>query len=103
MSYTPKNNELVTTQVPDEPNEQPEIAMVIRRATQEDKVRYVERLKTLLVNEEFQQESLRTFFASNSLFLCLYQDELKVVDSANILGPLTEDSPESSIPSTIHV
>ena len=103
MSYTPKNNELVTTLTPDEPNEKPEIAMVIRQATKEDKLRYMERLKTALgSSEELEEESVQTFLANPSIFMCLYEDEVKLVDSEYILGPLTEESADS-IPSTTHV
>lgn len=91
MSYTPKNSELVTILISDEPNEKPEIAMVIRQATTEDKRRYMERLTTALGScEELEEESIQTFLDNPSIFMCLYEDEVKLVDSEYILGPLKE-------------
>lgn len=103
MSYTPKNNELVTILIPVEPNEKPEIAMVIRQATTEDKRRYMERLTTALGScEELEEESIQTFLDNPSIFMCLYEDEVKLVDSEYIQGPLTEESPEEASILCVH-
>lgn len=103
MSYKPKNNELVTTLTPDEPNEKPEIAMVIRQATTEDKLRYMERLKTALgSSKKLEEESVKIFLTNPSIFMCLYEDEVKLVDSEYILGPLTEESPEEASILCVH-
>jgi hypothetical protein len=78
----------------------PEVAMIVSVASTEDKLRYLERLKALLdENAEVEQSSIDAFFANENVFVCLYKDEIRLVDAQYISGPLKpEENKEAETP-----
>lgn len=92
MSYQPRNNELVLTLVPDEPGAQPTIGMIVRRASTKDKQEFVDRFSIRLNDGEELEEATRVSWMANpDIWVCLYEDEILMVDQDNIVGPLLND------------
>lgn len=91
MTYEPRDGQLISVLVPDEPNEREMTAMVVRKASERDKKEWVERFKSRLKpGEEIEEESLNSWLFSDLIWICICQDEITMVHQDNITGPLDE-------------
>lgn len=92
-TFEPQDRDLVYTINPEQPNEKPTLAFVVRRASTEDKELFVARMKTRLGSgEELEEKTLHEWMKNESIFLCIEDEEITMIDGKFIKGPaLPED------------
>src|SRR5690348_15283822 len=93
-TYIPRAKEMVWTRDRDLDNPTnedlpPTMAFVVRRATRDDKIKYILRMKSKLTpGDALDKKSLRDFFKNENAFLCIEDEEVTMVISDYIIGPV---------------
>lgn len=98
MSYTPKIGELVLIEFPSGTSEHqmPKVALNAGKATLENKQDYMKRVLELIShNGEIEQSSIQTFLANPDIYVCLYNEQVGLVDAKFIVGPYKQQEEEA--------
>lgn len=78
-NYAPKDHDLIYTLDPDDPKAPPTIALVVRKATRDDKIKYVLRMQSKLPEgQELEKKTLRDWFKGDQ-YLCIEGEEITFV------------------------
>jgi len=89
-NYVPQNGHLIYTFDPDNLEDPPTIAMVIRQATREDKIKYVQELQTKLApGQELEEKTLMAWF-KDIQYLCLEGEEITLISPEFIAGQVLQ-------------
>ena len=95
-NYIPKDHDLIYTMDPDDPKTPSTIALVVRKATRNDKIRYVLRVQSKLPEgQELEKKALRSWFKEDQ-YLCIEDEEIIFVNPNFILGLAHRSDSESS-------
>jgi hypothetical protein len=85
MDFEPKPNDIVATFNPLDKEKEDGNVFIVRKATNEDKERFFERLKEQLGSgEEVTDNDLKEWYENPEIFLCIDNDEVTLVSRANI-------------------
>jgi hypothetical protein len=81
MRFEPEDKDMVMVEDCDNPQAEQTMMFVVRRATEQDKIAFVVRMKAMLANnEEIDEETLKVFFANANIFLCIENEEICLID-----------------------
>lgn len=95
-NYIPKNHDLIYTMDPDDPKAPPTIALVVRKASRDDKIKYVLRMQSKLPEgHELEKKTLRSWFKGDQ-YLCIEGEEIIFVNPDFILGLAHRNDSESN-------
>jgi hypothetical protein len=92
--YRPRDNEFVLTMTPDLPNAEPELTLIIKKATREQKQEFLEKMQTRLALESSSYEILPSeeWLESDDIYMAIdLKDQITLVSAEFILGPYKEE------------
>lgn len=92
--YKPKDNEFVLTMTPEIPNAEPELTLIIKKATREQKQEFVEAMQTRLALElpNCELQIPEGWLETDEIYMAIdLKDQVTLVSSKFILGPCKEE------------
>jgi hypothetical protein len=82
-----ESKDIIDTSDPENLDAPPTLAFVVRRATWQEKVKYVIRQKTKLSpGEDLDKKALREWFKEPEIYLCIENDEVTMIHKRYIVS-----------------